>query len=90
MDLFLFAPLIYGAYKGYKRGLIMSLFMLLAIVVGLYAAFQLNDVCVDFVVKTLKWEKTTLVPICFVVLFFFICDVVYFVVNLLESFLYVV
>ena len=90
IDLFLFAPLVYGAYKGYKRGLIMSLFMLLAIVVGLYAAFQLNDVCVDFGVKTLKWDKTTLVPLCFVVLFLGIGAGVYFGGKLLETALKVV
>ena len=90
LDLFLFAPLAYGAYKGYKRGLIMSLFMLLAIVVGLYAAFQLNDVLVDFGIKTLHWEKTTLVPVCFIILFLGIGAGVYFGGKLLETALKVV
>jgi membrane protein required for colicin V production len=85
LDLFLFAPLAYGAYKGYKRGLIMSLFMLLAIVVGLYAAFQLNDFLVDFGIKTLNWQKTTLVPLCFIILFLGIGAGVYFGGKLLET-----
>ncbi|MEN9742489.1 MAG: hypothetical protein RLZZ65_294 [Bacteroidota bacterium] len=90
LDLFLFAPLVYGAYKGYKRGLIMSLFLLLAIVVGLYAAFHLNDVLVDFGVEKLHWEKTTLVPVCFVILFLGIGAAVYFGGKLLETALKVV
>ena len=68
-DLFLFAPLAYGAYKGYKRGQIKYLFMLMANVVGLYAAFQLTDVVVEWGIKILHWEKTTLMPLSFIVLF---------------------
>lgn len=89
-DLCLFAPLAYGAYKGYKRGLIMSLFMLLAIVVGLYAAFQLTDVVVSFGQKQLKWEKTTLMPLSFVILFLGIGAAIYFAGKLLETGLKVV
>jgi membrane protein required for colicin V production len=89
-DLFLFAPLAYGAYKGYKRGLIMSLFMLLAIVVGLYAAFQLTDVVVKWGSKNLHWEKTTLMPLSFVLLFLGIGAAIYFGGKLLETALKVV
>ena len=90
LDLFLFAPLAYGAYKGYKRGLIMSLFMLLAIVVGLYAAFQLTDVVVEWGLENLHWEKTTLMPLSFVVLFLGIGACIYFAGKLLETTLKVV
>jgi membrane protein required for colicin V production len=90
LDLFLFAPLAYGAYKGYKRGLIMSLFMLLAIVVGLYAAFQFTDVVVEWGLKNLNWEKTTLMPLSFVVLFLGIGAGIYFAGKLLETALKVV
>lgn len=89
-DLFLFAPLAYGAYKGYKRGLIMSLFMLLAIVVGLYAAFQLTDVLVALGGKLLNWEKTTLMPLSFIILFLGIGAAIYFAGKLLETALKVV
>jgi membrane protein required for colicin V production len=82
--------LAYGAYKGYKRGLIMSLFMLLAIVVGLYAAFQLTDVVVKWGSKNLHWEKTTLMPLSFVLLFLGIGAAIYFGGKLLETALKVV
>lgn len=90
LDLFLFAPLAYGAYKGYKRGLIMSLFMLLAIVVGLYAAFQLTDVVVAFGEKQLHWDKTTLMPLSFLLLFLGIGAGIYFAGKLLETALKIV
>ena len=89
-DLFLFTPLAYGAYKGYKRGLIMSLFMLLAIVVGLYAAFQLTDIVVEWGMKNLKWDKTTLMPLSFLVLFLGIGAAIYFGGKLLETALKVI
>lgn len=89
-DLIIFAPLAYGAYKGYKRGLIMSLFMLLAIIVGLYAAFQLTDTFVDFAHVQFNWEKSTLVPIIFIILFLVIGAGIYFAGKLLETALKVV
>ncbi|MEY3682708.1 MAG: hypothetical protein RLZZ289_1242 [Bacteroidota bacterium] len=85
LDLLLFAPLVYGAYLGYKRGLIMSLFMLLAIIVGLYLAFQLTDTAVNFGHQYMHWEKSTLLPICFVILFLVIGAAIYFAGKLLET-----
>jgi len=57
LDLIILLPLIYGAYKGYKRGFIMSLFMLLAVIVGLYAAFHFTDVIVSYGQEHFKWTS---------------------------------
>jgi uncharacterized membrane protein required for colicin V production len=64
--------------------------MLLAIVVGLYAAFQLTDVVVEWGSKNLHWEKTTLMPLSFVLLFLGIGAAIYFGGKLLETALKVV
>jgi membrane protein required for colicin V production len=69
LDLIILLPLIYGAYKGYKRGFIMSLFMLLAVIVGLYAAFHFTDVIVGYGKEHFSWTSSYIAPVTFLSLF---------------------
>jgi membrane protein required for colicin V production len=85
LDLIILLPLIYGAYKGYKRGFIMSLFMLLAVIVGLYAAFHFTDVIVDYGKEHFKWSSKYVSPITFLTLFLVVGAGVYFGGKVLES-----
>jgi membrane protein required for colicin V production len=85
LDLIILLPLIYGAYKGYKRGFIMSLFMLLAVIVGLYAAFHFTDVIVDYGKEHFKWSSKYISPITFLSLFLVVGAGVYFGGKVLES-----
>jgi membrane protein required for colicin V production len=85
LDLIILLPLIYGAYKGYKRGFIMSLFMLLAVIVGLYAAFHFTDVIVDYGKEHFKWSSKYVSPITFLSLFLLVGAGVYFGGKVLES-----
>ena len=85
LDLIILLPLIYGAYKGYKRGFIMSLFMLLAVIVGLYAAFHFTDVIVDYGMKHFEWTSKYISPITFLSLFLVVGAGIYFGGKVLES-----
>ena len=85
LDLIILLPLIYGAYKGYKRGFIMSLFMLLAVIVGLYAAFHFTDVIVDYGNEHFEWSSKYSSPITFLSLFLVVGAGVYFGGKVLES-----
>ena len=85
LDLVILLPLIYGAYKGYKRGFIMSLFMLLAVIVGLYAAFHFTDVIVSYGQEHFEWTSKYISPITFLSLFLVVGAGVYFGGKVLES-----
>ena len=85
LDLIILLPLIYGAYKGYKRGFIMSLFMLLAVIVGLYVAFHFTDVIVDYGNEHFEWSSKYSSPITFLSLFLVVGAGVYFGGKVLES-----
>lgn len=85
LDLIILLPLIYGAYKGYKRGFIMSLFMLLAVVVGLYAAFHFTDVIVSYGKEHFEWKSKYISPITFLSLFLVVGAGIYFGGKVLES-----
>lgn len=43
LDGFLLLPLAYGAWRGFKKGLIIEVFTLLAIFVGIYLAVRFSD-----------------------------------------------
>lgn len=85
LDLIILLPLIYGAYKGYKRGFIMSLFMLLAVIVGLYAAFHFTDVIVSYRQEHFEWKSKYISPITFLSLFLVVGAGIYFGGKVLES-----
>lgn len=85
LDLIILMPLIYGAYKGYKRGFIMSLFMLLAVIVGLYAAFHFTDVIVSYGKEQFNWTGKYIPPLTFLSLFLMVGAGVYFGGKVLES-----
>jgi len=85
LDLIILLPLIYGAYKGYKRGFIMSLFMLLAVIVGLYAAFHFTDVIVTYGKDKLNWKSNYIAPVTFLSLFLVVGAGIYFGGKVLES-----
>lgn len=85
LDLIILMPLIYGAYKGYKRGFIMSLFLLLAVVVGLYAAFHFTDLIVSYGKEHFAWKSSYIVPVTFLSLFLVVGAGIYFGGKVLES-----
>lgn len=43
LDIFLLLPLGYGAWRGFRKGLIIEIFTLLAIIVGIYMAVHFSD-----------------------------------------------
>ena len=47
-DIILSIPLIWGAYKGMKKGLIVELASILAIILGVYACSKFSDVMAEF------------------------------------------
>jgi membrane protein required for colicin V production len=85
LDLIILMPLIYGAYKGYKRGFIMSLFLLLAVVVGLYAAFHFTDLIVSYGKEHFAWKSSYIAPVTFLSLFLVVGAGIYFGGKVLES-----
>jgi len=85
LDLIILMPLIYGAYKGYKRGFIMSLFLLLAVVVGLYAAFHFTDLIVSYGKEHFAWKSSYIAPLTFLSLFLVVGAGIYFGGKVLES-----
>ena len=85
IDLLILIPLIYGGWKGFKRGFIMELFTILALVVGLYAAFHFSDKIIEMVVAKTHERPGYLHAISFLMLFLAVGAMVYFGGKALEK-----
>jgi membrane protein required for colicin V production len=85
LDIIIAIPLIYGAYKGFRNGFIMEVFSILALFVGLYAAFNFSDQLTTLFVDTKKEEPQYLPAIIFIVLLIGVGVGVYFAGKALEK-----
>lgn len=84
LDILLLLPLAYGAYSGFKRGFIMELFTILALVVGLYAAFNFSDQFSKYM-EFAKVDHSYMPALSFLVLFLLVGAMVYFGGKALEQ-----
>jgi membrane protein required for colicin V production len=85
IDLLTLIPLIYGGWKGYKKGFIMELFTILALVVGLYAAFHFSDKITELIIVKTYENPGYLPAISFLLLFLAVGAMVYFGGKALEQ-----
>lgn len=84
LDIILILPLIYGAWKGFQKGFVMELFTILALVVGLYAAFNFSDQFSKYM-EFAKVDHSYMPALSFLVLFLAVGAMVYFGGKALEQ-----
>lgn len=85
LDIIIAIPLVYGAYKGFRNGFVMEIFTILALFVGLYAAFTFSDQLTAVFVDTQQEEPEYLPPLIFIVLLIGVGVGVYFAGKALEK-----
>jgi len=79
VDIILGIILLLGAFFGYKRGFLMELFFLVAIVVGAFLGFKLMAWGVDLLSQKFNVDKTVLPYISFLLIFLIVVGVVIFI-----------
>ncbi len=85
LDIIIIVPIIYGIYKGYKSGLIIALFTLLALLVGLYIAFKFSNELSCHFYKDLKDQPQFVPIVSFLLIFLVVGAAIYFGGRALES-----
>jgi membrane protein required for colicin V production len=78
LDVLLIVPLIYAGYKGFKHGLIIEVFTLMALFLGLYAGINFSDFVAGKLKDVFGWDSPYAPTICFTVIFLGIGAMVYF------------
>src|SRR5688572_3157553 len=70
IDIIFAILIVLAIFKGYRRGLVLGIFSLLAIVIGLAAAIKLSAVVAGYIDDTVNVSKRWLPVISFIVVFF--------------------
>ena len=69
LDVIIFIPLAWGAYKGFKRGLVFEVFMFIGLVLGLYLAFKFSNLLNGLAAKIAGAESAVIPYLSFILLF---------------------
>ncbi len=85
LDLFFAVILLLAVWKGYRRGLIVGLFSLVAIIIGLAAAMKLSTVVAGYIGKAVKVSDEWLPVISFIVVFIIVVLLIRLAANAIEK-----
>ncbi len=86
LDIALAVPLAYGIYKGFKKGLILELTSLLALIIGLFGGIYFFDIGKDFLERHFEISAQFLPILSFVILFISIVLVINLAGKILDQF----
>lgn len=87
VDILIIVPLAYAAWKGFKRGFVIELFMLLALIIGIYAGIHFSDWTSGVIASGFNFNPNYLPVIAFTVTFLAVGAMVYFLGKVIERML---
>ena len=85
IDLLILIPLLIAAWKGFKRGFIIEIFIVLALLVGIYCGIHFSDYTSDLIKDKLNVTFIYLPLISFALTFIVIAVGIYFTGKMLEK-----
>lgn len=85
IDILLIIPLIYGAWKGFKHGLIIEVFTLLALFVGIYVGIHFSDFTARLLRENVGLNSKYLPIIAFTITFLAVGAMVFFLGKTIEK-----
>ena len=85
IDFLILVPLLYAGWKGFKHGLIIEVFTLLALVVGLYAGIHFSDYIAGVLKNSLSWRSKYVPVVAFTITFLGVGAMVYFAGKAIEK-----
>ena len=87
LDIIIAIPLLWGAYRGFRRGLIFEIFMIIGLVLGLYLAFKFSNLLNGWMSKIADANSTVIPYLSFLIVFAAILLIMIFLAKLLEKIL---
>jgi membrane protein required for colicin V production len=86
LDIILIIPIIWLAYKGFKKGLIIELTSLLALILGVYMSYYFSDYTADFLRDMFNVGEKYMSIISFALTFIVVVMAVFAIGKMLEKF----
>jgi membrane protein required for colicin V production len=85
IDVLIIVPVLYAGWKGFKHGLIIEVFTLLALVVGLYAGIHFSDFVANTLKTSFSWHSKYVPVVSFTITFLAVGAMVYFAGKAIEK-----
>lgn len=87
LDLVIAIPLLWGAYKGFQRGFIFELAMIIGLVIGLYLAFKLSGLASGLLKNMVNSDSAVIPWVSFLIVLGIVLLIVILYAKLLERIL---
>lgn len=87
LDIIIIIPLLWGAFKGFKKGLIIELTSLIALIAGIWLAVNFSTFVSDVLSSKIFVNSTVMSIISFAIVFIGVVILVYFVGKSIEKFI---
>ncbi|NOZ46293.1 MAG: CvpA family protein [Chlorobi bacterium] len=85
IDLIIVIPLAWSAYKGFSKGLIVSIASLLALLLGVYGAIKFSDITSGYLIQNFDFSSQYLPIISFAITFILIVVAVHLLARVLDK-----
>jgi len=85
IDILIAIPLIWAAYRGFKKGLVIELAGLAALLLGIYCAMRFSDMVADFITQEWNYEGKYLAIIAFALTFILVVILVHLLGKAIEK-----
>ena len=85
VDIILLVPIIWFVYQGFRKGFVIELASLVALVLGIYAALYFSDYAAEFLIGHFNMGSKYVPVVSFIITFIVIVFIVYSIGKLLEK-----
>lgn len=84
LDIIIVIPLIWGAYKGFRKGFVIEIASLVALVMGVWGGINFSSYSAEYLSKAFNISPEIMPLLSFVVTFIAIVILVFFIAKMLE------
>ena len=81
LDIVLALPLIYGAYRGFRNGLVYEVLIVIVLIAGVFGGYRLVNFITDYVQTNYNYHSKMLPFYCFIGILILLMVVIYFITK---------
>jgi len=87
LDIIFIIPIVWFAYRGFSKGLIIGITTLVALILGIYLSIRFSGIVAAFLMSNFDWDEKYIPIISFAITFVGVVIVIYLLGKILEKFI---
>ena len=87
LDIIFIIPIVWFAYMGFSKGLIIGITTLVALILGIYLSIRFSGIVAAFLMSNFDWDEKYIPIISFAITFVGVVIVIYLLGKILEKFI---